>query len=251
MDGLGEFAGSVSGFYTKSAVEQLLMLGWYLEAVEGKTPFNSTTVREAFEKVGVDPPNVTQYLDRLAKKKPPQLVKAGGGYKLAGSVRRSMDTKIGGNPSVVAVSKLLSDLPAKVPNVAERDFLNEALSCYKVKAYRAAIVMAWNLAYDHLMGWLLDDAARLAQLNDGIKKRFPKLTVVVAVRDDFDELKESQVIDACRTARLLNRNVVEILESKLKRRNTVAHPSTVIVTQAQADDTITDLVNNVVLALTR
>lgn len=44
-------------------------------------------------------------------------------------------------------------------------------------------------------------------------------------------------------------NVVEILESKLKRRNSVAHPSTIVVTQAQADDVITDLVNNVVLTL--
>ena len=251
MNGLHEFTESVSGFHSKTAVEQLLLLGWFLEAIESKPCFTVLDIRTAFQRAGIDPPNVSQYLDRLKNKKPPQVVKSDGGFRLAGTVRRSMDTKIGGNPSVVAVSKLLSDLPTKVPNVAERDFLNEALSCYKVKAYRAAIVMAWNLAYDHLMGWLLDDAARLAQLNDGIKKRFPKLTVVVAVRDDFDELKESQVIDACRTARLLNKNVVEILESKLKRRNTVAHPSTVIVTQAQADDTITDLVNNVVLALTR
>lgn len=246
---LGEFTGSVSGFHTKSAVDQLLLLGWFIESVEGKDCFTVLDVRTAFQKAGIEPPNVSQYLDRLKSKKPPQVVKSGAGYRLAGTVRRSMDTKVGGNPSVVAVSKLLSDLPVKVPNVAERDFLYEALSCYKVKAYRAAIVMTWNLTYDHLMGWLLADATRLDQLNDGIKKRFPKLTVVVAARDDFDELKESQIIEACRTARLLNKNVVEILESKLKRRNAVAHPSTVVVTQAQADDTITDLINNVVLIL--
>lgn len=251
MNGLHEFTGSVSGFHSKSAVDQLLLLGWFIEAVEGKPCFTPLDIRTAFQKAGIEPPNVSQYLDRLKNKKPPQVVKSGSGFRLAGTVRRSMDSKVGGNPSIIAVSKLLSELPAKVPNVAERDFLNEALSCYKVKAYRAAIVMAWNLAYDHLMGWLLADAARLDQLNDRIKKRFPKLTVVVAVRDDFDELKESQLIEACRTARLLNKNMVEILESKLKRRNTVAHPSTVVVTQAQADDTITDLVNNVVLALSR
>ena len=246
-----EFSDSVSGFYSKSSVDQLLLLGWYLEAVEGKATLSTSALRDAFRQAGVEPPNVTQYLDRLSAKKPPQVIKAGSGFKLAGAVRRDLDKRVGGNPSVIAVSKLLSDLPSKGPNLAERDFLNEALSCYKVKAYRAAIVMTWNLAYDHLMGWLLADQSRLDKLNDAIKKRFPKLTVVVAVRDDFDDLKESQVIDACRTARLLNKNVVEILESKLKRRNTVAHPSTVVVTQAQADDTVTDLVNNVVLALAR
>lgn len=251
MNGLHEFTESVSGFHSKSAVDQLLLLGWFLEAVENKPCFTVLDIRTAFQKAGIEPPNVSQYLDRLKTKKPPQIVKSGAGFRLAGTVRRSMDAKVGGNPSVIAVSKLLSDLPAKVPNVVERDFLNEALSCYKVKAYRAAIVMTWNLAYDHLMSWLLADPARLDQLNAGIIKRFPALKVTIAARDDFDELKESQLIAACRTARLFNKNVVDILDAKLTRRNSVAHPSTIVVTQAQADDTITDLVNNVVLALTR
>ncbi|MGF1474688.1 MAG: hypothetical protein ACFB6S_03905 [Geminicoccaceae bacterium] len=251
MDRMYEFTDSVSGFHSKTAVDQLLFLGWYLEAIEGKPSFTISEMRTAFRQAGVEPPNVSQYLDRLANKKPPKVVKAGGGFRLAGTVRREMDKTIGKNPSVVAVSKLLSDLPSKVPSVTERDFLNEALSCYKVKAYRATIVMVWNLAYDHLMEWLLADTTRLDRLNNAIQKRFPKKLVNISVRDDFGEIKESEVIAACRTARLLNKNVVEILEAKLKRRNTVAHPSTVVVTQAQADDTITDLVNNVVLALTR
>jgi hypothetical protein len=249
LDSVNEFTESVSGFYSKTAVDQVLLLGWYLEAIEGKTFFKVSDMRTAFRQAGVDPPNVSQYLDRLTKKRPPQLIKSGPGFRLAGTVRRAMDKKIGGNPSVVVVSKLLSDLPTKVPNITERDFLNEALSCYKVKAYRATIVMVWNLAYDHLLEWLLAENARLDRLNNGIQKRFPKKQVTIAARDDFDEMKESEVIQACRTARLLNKNVIEILEAKLKRRNTVAHPSTIIVTQAQADDTITDLVNNVVLAL--
>ena len=249
MSGAGEFAESISGFYKKTAVDQLLLLGWFLESVEGKSPFTVASMRSALEQANVDLPNVKQYMDRQTSKKPPQLVKAGAGYRLSASVKRSMDTKIGGNPSVVAVSKLLSDLPSKVPSTAERDFLKEALNCYKVKAYRAAIVMVWNLAYDHLMEWLLDDQTRLDKFNAAIQKRFPKKQATISVRDDFEEFKESEIIAVCRTARLLGKNLVEILESKLKRRNTVAHPSTIVVTQAQADDAITDLVNNVVLAL--
>lgn len=109
--------------------------------------------------------------------------------------------------------------------------------------------MAWNLAYDHLMEWILADASRVDKFNAAITKRFPKSTVTIAVRDDFEELKESEVIAVCRTARLMSKNIIEILDAKLKRRNTVAHPSAIVVTQAQADDAITDLVNNVVLSL--
>jgi len=171
-------------------------------SLKGKTPFNSTTMRAAFEQSGVDRPNVTQYFDRLARKRPPQVVKAGGGYRFAGAVRRSYDTKIGGNPSVIAVSRLLSDLPRKVPSVAERDFLVGALNFYKVKARSAAIVMAWSLAYDHLIEWLLANQKRLDKFNAAVPKRFPKKIATIAARDDFKEFKESEVIGVCRTARL-------------------------------------------------
>jgi hypothetical protein len=49
--------------------------------------------------------------------------------------------------------------------------------------------------------------------------------------------------------RLLNKNTVAILKDKLTRRNTAAHPSRITVTQHQADDAISDLVLNVIVAL--
>jgi hypothetical protein len=73
----------------------------------------------------------------------------------------------------------------------------------------------------------------------------------IAKYDEFlDELKESQVIEICNTANLFNSNIFKILREKLDKRNIAAHPSTVVVVQSQADDVVTDLVNNVVVALT-
>jgi hypothetical protein len=57
------------------------------------------------------------------------------------------------------------------------------------------------------------------------------------------------MIEVSRTAKLISKNLTDILRDKLKRRNMAAHPSRVQITQAQADDLITDLVHNVVLAL--
>ena len=62
-------------------------------------------------------------------------------------------------------------------------------------------------------------------------------------------MKEFEAIETAYHARLINKNVSEILKEKLKKRNAAAHPSGLIVTQAQADDVITDLVNNIVLKL--
>jgi len=246
---LHDFAGSVPGFYRKTAVEQLLALAWFAEAQQQRLSFDGRYMRQCFREAGLEPPDLSVYLPRLASKKPPQLMKEKGGYRLAGATRRELDKRFGGDPTVVAVAKTLEELPAKLPDLAERVFLTETLNCYRVKAYRATITMAWNLAYDHLMGWIVEDPARLAAFNTGLATRYPKKTVAIAKAEDFDELKESETIEAARTGRVLDKNTTQILKDKLNRRNMAAHPSRVMFTQHQADDAITDLVNNVILVL--
>jgi hypothetical protein len=146
---------------------------------------------------------------------------------------------------------MLADLPAMLGTAEEREFLAEALKCYRVTAYRSAIVMAWNLAFDHLLRWIVSDASRLAAFNQAIGLKYPKrISHQVSQQiESFEEFTEAEVIEVCRTARLLSKNVIEILREKLKRRNSAAHPSQVVITQLQADDAISDLINNVVLAL--
>jgi hypothetical protein len=63
------------------------------------------------------------------------------------------------------------------------------------------------------------------------------------------EFKEAEIIEVCNTAQTVNGNIIKILKEKLVKRNIAAHPSSVVVVQSQADDVVTDLVNNVVLAL--
>jgi hypothetical protein len=97
----------------------------------------------------------------------------------------------------------------------------------------------------------LGDTTRVDDFNAAILRRYPhkKSLITVTKYDDFEELKESEVIEVCSTAGLVNNNIIRILREKLGKRNTSAHPSSVVVVQSQADDVVTDLVNNVVLAL--
>ncbi|MDK1388874.1 hypothetical protein QN224_26080, partial [Sinorhizobium sp. 8-89] len=162
----------------------------------------------------------------------------------------SANQQYGVHQSVIHVSRLLSDLPDKVPDIAERTFLREALSCYRAEAFRACVVMTWNLAFDHMLRWILADPQRLADFNTAIGRRFPKKAgLVVSAIEHFEELKESETIDICQNASLFSKNTAEILREKLKKRNMAAHPSQVAILQAQADDVVTDLVNNVLLML--
>jgi hypothetical protein len=247
---LADLVALASDFDTLAPRDKICLLAWHLHVHRGVEIFGNAQIRACFREIDAIEPAISGYLPQMADKRTPDLVRSRGGYRLERAVRAALDKKYGQSPATVAVTKLLADLPAKVPDIAERAFLQEALDCYKVCAYRAATIMTWNLAFDHLVRWVLADGKRLAAFNTALSKRFPKKAALSIARiTDFEELKESEIIDVCGTAALFSHNVVEILREKLKRRNIAAHPSSVVVTQPQADDAITDLVNNVVLAL--
>lgn len=247
---LPELVDRIANFDELSQVDKIRLFAWFLHTYGGADIFDNAAMRDCFKQIHTSPPDVSVYLPRMATKRPAELLRERGGYRLAGSIRRSLDAKYGEGRALLAVTSLLSNLPNKVANRPEQTFLSEAIECYRVKAFRAATVMAWNLAFDHLTGWVFADARRTQEFNAAIVVKFPaRRNISIKDRADFEEFKEAEVIEICRTAKLLSKNVVEILREKLKRRNIAAHPSGVVVTQAQADDTITDLVNNVVLRL--
>jgi hypothetical protein len=249
---LQELVDQVEGFNTLPPRDKIQLFAWWLHVHGSRETVDNALLRNCFDELHLLDPKVSVYTARMLEYSPPDLIKSKGGFKLARTLRDELDKKYGVHHSVIAVSKLLADLPAHVPDVSERAFLNEALKCYRIEAFRACIVMTWNLAYSHLLDWILREPTRLAAFNSAIALRYPKINKLQITKyDEFlDELKESQVIEICNSANLFNSNVFKILKEKLDKRNIAAHPSTVVVVQSQADDVITDLVNNVVLGLT-
>lgn len=247
--GVADFTGGIAGFDSLPHPSKIKLFAWFLQREEGADRFTAADIRSCYVAVDCQVPDLSIYLPRLARKKPPELLKDSRGYHLEGRIIRGMDAKYGQHPATIAVTRLLTELPSKIPDLAERAFVREALDCYRVKAYRAAIVMAWNLAIDHLLRSVLDDSKRLTQFNEAIGRRFPKKKdVSVSSFDDFLEgFSEWELLAVCQTAGLVTKEVGKVLDEKLKRRNSAAHPSGLKITQHQADDVITDLVNNVIL----
>jgi hypothetical protein len=246
---LADFALSVQGFDGMGDREKVRHFAWYLHSHRKMLEFMTGDVRKCFEQLRLVAPNVSLHLTRMAESKLPSLIHSNGKYKLHRRDMLQLSGLYSDHPSTIAASKLLTDLPAMVPDLAERAFLEEAINCYKVKAYRAAIVMTWNLTYDHLIHWIFKDPAKVTALNLALSKRFQKNPPTVSVSQDFENIKEFDLVESCGTAALVSSNVVKILKEKLTKRNMAAHPSTVVVIESQANDVITDLVNNVVLAL--
>jgi chromosome partitioning protein len=250
---LKDFVAAVPGFAKLDHPDKILHFGWYLHHEKQKQSFSQADIRACYKDRHMEPPNLSDRFTGLVARKPKVLLLEKGTYKLEHSIREKFDAKYGQHETTILVSKLLNDLPGKIPDEAERLFLSEAIKCYRVRAFRSSIVMAWNLAYSHLLHWILADPARLAAFQTTIITSIgPKLGtgMTITKREDFEQLKESDVLKISGTAGLfVSMNTKKILDIQLNKRNLAAHPSLLIIGAPEAEDTISSLVQNVVLIL--
>lgn len=241
---------TVDGFAGWSHADKIRLFAWYLHTYESRSHFTAAQIESCYERLNAAPPTrISPFLSAMEKRKPKEVLKDATGYRLESRMREKFDTRFGQRAATVQVHRILSDLPAKVPALAERAYLEEALICFRHKAFRASIVMCWNLAYDHLCEFVL--ARHLARFNSQFPKTYPRLPFTpIAVRDDFGVLKESQVLQVCKSAGIVSDSIHKILQEKLNRRNIAAHPSGVHISEATAEELIKDLVENVILKFT-
>jgi hypothetical protein len=199
---LKEFA-KASGLAGLTQPDKILHLGWLLHAYGVKETFDQASIRACYKELSLPEPNFSEQFARLADRKPEVVIKQGSGLKLEHSVRAKLDEKYGQHETTIAVSQQMKSLVGKLSDVGEKIFLDETIKCYHVKAFRAATVMAWDLAYDHLVNWVLSDAKRLADFNSKIAVRVGARRgtgLVISKREDFEDLKESEVLDICSNA---------------------------------------------------
>lgn len=208
---------------------------------------------KCYGKLHLDPPtSFGPYIATLAKKGG-GLLKNAQGYRLEGGVRAALNKKYGQNPVTVAITAMLAGLPAKLPTLAERTYLDEALRCYKADAARAAIIMTYNLAYAHLCDHIVRNklAAFNAQWLTAHGGDHKKGQRTIRTVDDFagEELGESKVLKIALDCGAIVKNVYNVLDPALKRRNAAAHPNNVMLTALQTEAFIEDLVHNAILKI--
>lgn len=248
---LEEFAQLVPGLAGMSHADKIRHLAWYALTQDGRERFATGDIRRFYDQLHYDlPGNLSGQLQALADKKPRDLLKDSRGFRLEGRLKEKLDAKYGTRPETIAVAASLQSLPGRISDEAEKLFLTEAIACLRAKAFRATVVMTWNLAYDHLLTWVVSN--HLAAFNAAIIRKYPKrVGVTMTKKEDFgDEFKEFEFLEVCGVAGLLTGNLKKILNEKLNRRNMAAHPSLVVIGQLQAEEMIADLVNNVILKLT-
>lgn len=249
MSNLADLANSISGFAGWSHASKIKLFAWYLHACKCQDTFSARDIQSCYDVLSLSPPSgIAPFLTAMASRRPQEALKIGTRYKLEARVRERLDAKYGQRPTTIQVQRILTELPSRVPKLEERSYLEEALICFRHKAFRASIVMAWNLAFDHLCHHILTKC--VAAFNAQLPRSYPKADIIaVAKRDDFHELKESQVLQVAKSANIISGSIHKILKEKLDRRNIAAHPSGVVISDPTAEEFIKDLVENVILKL--
>jgi hypothetical protein len=249
MHDLDELAKGINGFSKLSHTSKIKIFAWYIHQRQGKERFEQKQILNCYNNLNLaKPSNISQLLLNLINKKPSELMRDTRGYYLERGVRERLDAQYGQRATTISIHKLLEDLPSKIPDVTEKGFLSEALICFKNGAFRASIIMCWNLALDHLCNYVLKN--HLVDFNTQLPKSYPKARVVsIVTRESFFDMQEAEILQVCRSANIITSDQFKILKQKLDRRNTAAHPNNIVITQLQAEDVITDLINNIVLKM--
>ena len=144
---LDDLTRTVSGFDGLPHVDRIKLFAWFLHTHRKMESFMPVDISRCYEGVHLSgPKNVAQQLGQLVSKTPPELLKNKSGYRLEKRIRDEFDKKYGQRAITVQVTNLLKQLPSKLPDLAERTYLDEALKCFEIGAFRAAIVMTWMSA---------------------------------------------------------------------------------------------------------
>jgi hypothetical protein len=143
-----------------------------------------------------------------------------------------------------SVSNVLRDLLPKVNSLEQKTFLEEAILCYEVKTYRAAIVMTWLLTMDVLYEYVIKK--KLSDFNAALLKNTRFCKLIISNKEDFEEMKEGEFLLLLGSAGIITGNEKKILEEKLGIRNTAAHPNSIVIKESRAANAIEDLVINII-----
>lgn len=126
------------------------------------------------------------------------------------------------------VSDKLRNLGQVLTNLtqAQQHLLEETILCIECEAYRAAAVMAWNLAYDRIRQWVFDN--RLPDFNKGMAGENPTKAAIVDFADFFkkDAPGENLFLRSCHhqdSGPIVGGELYDTLIQHLRFRNKYAH----------------------------
>lgn len=242
---IGAWARQIAGFSTLSNADKILAVGYFLHVDKQSDRFLPIAINTLFDQLNIErPANTGSQMRAMTTGKPKRLLQDARGFRLSSDARDKVASWL---PPVHTPKEILADLralEASITDPQQKVFLHEALVCFANEAYRASIVMAWNLTYHHVTSFIF--ANHLPAFNARLRVQFPK-EADIKLFTDFEDMKESMFIAVVKGGNLVTSATAKTMKAKLDVRNTAAHPSSTIVSPITAEEVITDLVKNILL----
>lgn len=232
-------------FSMLSQKEQVKLMGYFWSIENQSQKFNSKDIKIAFEKENLKlPSNISDCFLKLTKDKPQKILQNKDGFSFERNARKELDIIYQNNPHIKQTSSTLRGLISKLTGIEQQSFLEEAISCFEIKSYRASIVMTWLLAMDTIYEYVI--ANKLVEFNQAVQAHGKYKKITFSLKDQFTDIKETDFLELLRTGKIITNDVRKILEEKLDFRNTCAHPNSIIIKYSKAISFIEDLVENVI-----
>jgi hypothetical protein len=250
-DDLKAFVAGVEGFAEMGHADKVRLFAWLQHFLFKKDRFNTGNINWCYDTLSYKSPNISQYLKNMENAG--ELLKDAGGYRCEGQFMATYNERYSEHNITLNIRQMVKDLVKVIPELGEQDIFQEALTCLRHDAGRAAVIMVWNIAMYHLYQFILKHHRQ--DFNDRIPVRYPKKWKVadmplITKYDDFgDEMSEREIIEVANSASIINHDVYKVYKGRLDQRYSAAHPSTLRVTQVQAEGFIDDLIRNAVLQM--
>jgi hypothetical protein len=140
-----------------------------------------------------------------------------------------------------------AEIRAKLAALPTRDvrvsaFVEEALLCFDMGCFRAAVVLAWCGAIALLQLHVISD--HLAEFNTEALRRDARWRAAHAA-EDLGRLREVEFLQILETVNVITKSVRTELESGLKLRNSCGHPTELQVSEARTAAHLESLLLNV------
>jgi hypothetical protein len=222
---ISEFMG---GLRLKSQADKVLAIGYYLETFRGAASFAVADIRKGYLTAKLAPSaNISTEL-RINAKRNFAIPLGHGRYTLTQDGVEYVMAKVPaeGEPERIGEdisAKLRTDV-LKIVDEDEREYIEEALKCLRVEAYRGAVLMGWAATMSNIHRKI--DEAGLGKFNKKCKE-FMKKPRPVRQRSDLQYYRDSDILLAAEGMGLFDRNVRAALKRHLDLRNDCGHPGQV------------------------
>jgi len=242
---ISDYLDKKPNFDTLYHYQQVKYIAYFWVKIYKDEIFTKKNISDLFDLAYLSKPrNLNREFKKLVDRK--EILVRDNSYIFERSTYKELETEFSATLPNKKVTRTLRDLLPKIIGKSNQKFLEEAISCYEIKSYRASIIMTWILTMDCMYNYVLKN--KLNEFNTEFKKKNLKVKIKeIKVKNDFSELKESTFIEVCRSANIVNKDIRKILDEKLGIRNTYAHPNDLKVRESKATSFIEDLVENIII----